>query len=80
MFYLALQATVNLEPVSPTILGGADFVGLPSLFLGAELANRSCSVPGLDFERFYGEFSCPKTVMEAMVSDVLQAGLASEKD
>ena len=57
---------MNLEPVTFAIRDGADFV-LPSINLGAELANGSCSTPNFDFERFYNEFQCPKILMEASV-------------
>lgn len=41
---------------------------VPAVNLGAELSNMSCSFPGIDFEAFDQNWSCPKVMMEAAVS------------
>jgi hypothetical protein len=61
---------MNLEPVSGAIHKGVDF-SVPSLMLGAELANNTCSITGRDFETFYAKWTCPKVMFEVAVSKAL---------
>ena len=63
-----LQALVNLEPVSTAIRDDQPDHVLPSLNLGAELANMSCSFPGRDFITWYNNLACPRIMLEAAVS------------
>ena len=64
---LALQAMVNLEPVSGEIRVEQPEHFLPSINLGAEFANMSCSFPGVDFITWYTHLECPRIILEAAV-------------
>ena len=67
---LALQAMVNLEPVSGEIRVEQPEHFLPSINLGAEFANMSCSFPGVDFITWYTHLECPRIILEAAVGVV----------
>ena len=61
---------VNLEPVNGQIKRTPPDFYLPSLNMGAELANMTCSFPSIDFEMWYSHLQCPKVMMEVAVSSV----------
>ena len=67
IFSLLFQVSMIFEPVSVAIHQGVNFT-MPSLMLGAELANNSCSVPNFDFETFYHGWTCPRIMIEVAVS------------
>ena len=59
---------VNLEPVSGQIKETAPDFYLPSLNMGAELAEMRCSFPSMDYAMWYSHLQCPKVLIEVAVS------------
>lgn len=57
----------NVEPNAFAIaIQDIDF-SVPTLNYGTELANLTCTTPGLDFEAWQKKTLCPKIMMETAV-------------
>lgn len=57
------KAAVMLEPASFFLNNPLPYK-VPSIMYGAELANGTCSIPGLDFVQWYNIWNCPRIILE----------------
>ena len=63
-----LQAFIGLEAFSTDLEKEVEF-SVPGLFLGTQLSEYSCSIPGVDYENFYNNWKCPRVMVEVKVKN-----------